>query len=414
MRGFFHRSIWSRLPRRMRRAALFAVTGFAATKPDRDARPADPIIVVGCLRSATGLGESARLCYGALSAQGVDVRGIDVSAELKQPLDIPDFVFRDGRAARGPGTLILHVNPPLIPLVFLSLGQRIIREKWIVGYWAWELEVIPPEWKVGIPLVHEVWVPSRFVATAVAARVKDVPIRVLPHAVAHTLAPEVEQIRKASRQFTALVIFNMGSSMERKNPAAAIAAFRMAFGDQPDNRMIVKVMNSSLFPEGARRLRAAVADAQNVTLIDHTLSRSEVSQLYAQASCLVSLHRSEGFGLVIAEAMLHGIPAISTDWSGPTDFVTAKTGLPVAYRLIPARDPQGSYNYPDLLWAEADAMSAANLLQGIREDAQALGERARHDALQRFSAQTYASSVERFLSGIKISRPDPVSNVIDL
>ena len=214
MRGHFHRTIWSCLPRRLRRAALFGLTGFAASKPDPDARPAEPIIVVGCLRSATGLGESARLCYQALSASGMDVRGIDVSSLLMQPLDLPNFEFRDGRTSRGFGTLILHVNAPLMPLVLLSLGQKIIREKWIVGYWAWELEVIPQEWNVGIPLVHEIWVPSRFVAAAVAARVTDTTIRVLPHAVACVGLPIKAPIRESLRPFTVLAIFSMGSSIE--------------------------------------------------------------------------------------------------------------------------------------------------------------------------------------------------------
>ena len=398
MRGHFHRTIWSRLPRRLRRAALFGLTGFAASKPDPDARPAEPIIVVGCLRSATGLGESARLCYQALSASGMDVRGIDVSSLLMQPLDLPNFEFRDGRTSRGFGTLILHVNAPLMPLVLLSLGQKIIREKWIVGYWAWELEVIPQEWNVGIPLVHEIWVPSRFVAAAVAARVTDTTIRVLPHAVACVGLPIKAPIRESLRPFTVLAIFSMGSSIERKNPLGALAAFRTAFGDRSDVRMIMKVTHPGLFSEGERRLRAAVADARNVTMIDHIMRRSEISLLYAQADCFVSLHRSEGFGLAIAEAMLHGLPVLSTDWSGTTDFVNSENGRPVKYQLIPARDPQGTYDFPELSWAEPDMFAAARLLQELRDDSRGLGERARDDALRRFGGETYALSVRRFLT----------------
>jgi len=398
MHAGIHRLIWNRLPRRARRSALFACTHLSAPKPDPDARPAEPVIVVGCLRSSTGLGQSARLCYQALSAGGVDVRGIDVSSLLMQPVDAPDFAFRDGRSCDGPGTLLVHVNAPLMPLVFLSLGRQIVGDKWIVGYWAWELPVIPPEWRFGVPYVHEIWVPSRFVAEAVAARVASVAIRTLPHPAAcgerHPLAPSGQN----RRPFTALVIFNMGSSMARKNPIAAIAAFQQAFGDRPDTRLIVKSANAGLFPEGERRLRAAAMGAQNVTFINRTMRPLELSQLYGETDCLLSLHRSEGFGLTVAEAMLHGVPTLSTDWSGTTDFVNTETGHPVAYRLVSARDPQDTYDDPDLLWAEADTAAAAGVLRQRRENPDGLGERARDHALRRFGADAYVAAVEGFLT----------------
>jgi glycosyltransferase involved in cell wall biosynthesis len=355
------------------------------------------------LRSATGLGQSARLCYEALSAAGVNVCAIDVSSMLMQPLDLPDYAFRDGHSVYGPGTLLMHVNAPLMPLVFLSLGRQMIRNKWIVGYWAWELPIIPAEWKVGVPLVHEIWVPSRFVATAVAARVKDIPIRMLPHAVACAGAPMMAPSRKNPRRFTGLVIFDMGSSMERKNPIAAITAFQNAFGNRSDTRMIIKVTNASLFPEGEHRLRVAAAGARNVIIIDRALQPHQLSQLYGESDYLMSLHRSEGFGLVVAEAMLHGVPALSTDWSGTTDYVTAETGRPVGYRLVPARDPQGTYDHPDQLWAESDTVAATSILEELRDNANELGERARDYALRRFSAETYAASVHNFFTSPNVA-----------
>src|SRR5690348_2894321 len=98
MRDVIHRIVWSRLPHRQRRAAIFALTALVAAKADLDARPTEPIIVVGCLSSASGLGESARLCYEALRAAGMNVFGIDVSFVLMQPIDLPDYTYRDGRS----------------------------------------------------------------------------------------------------------------------------------------------------------------------------------------------------------------------------------------------------------------------------------------------------------------------------
>jgi glycosyltransferase involved in cell wall biosynthesis len=395
MRKIVHHLIWTRLPRGARRSALFALTHLAASKPSPGARPAEPITVVGCLRSTTGLGQSARLCHSALSGQGFDVHGIDVSSELMQPLDFPDYTFRDGRLLRGPGTLLMHVNAPLMPFVFLSLGRQIVSQKWIVGYWAWELPVVPPEWTLGAAFVHEIWVPSRFVAQAVSARVADVPIRVLPHPVACDVTAAPKPRRHAGRPFTALLVFNMGSGMQRKNPLAAIAAFRTAFKDGQDARLIVKMTNVDLFPEGANKLRAAAANAGNVMILDRTLRPSEMSELYRESDCLVSLHRSEGFGLVVAEAMLHGLPVLSTDWSGTTEFLSSETGFPIGYRLVPARDPQGTYEYPELMWAEPDTMAAARTLQELRGHASEIGKKAQIAALRRFAAEAYAASVRQ-------------------
>jgi glycosyltransferase involved in cell wall biosynthesis len=400
VRSVVHRLIWRRLPRSARRAALFGLTSLAAPRRDPGARPREPIIVVGCLRSATGLGESARLCYGALQASGFDVRGIDVSSVLLQPRDFPDYEFRDGGSLHGPATLVMHVNAPLMPLVLMSIDRQMLRDKWIVGYWAWELPIVPREWERATPFVHEIWVPSAFVAAAVAGRIKDRPIRVLPHPVAVSGRASGATASRTPGPFTALVIFNMGSSMARKNPIAAIEAFQRAFVGRSDARLIVKVTGAELFPDGARRLHAEVEKTDNATIIYKTLAANELSELYRQSDCLISLHRSEGFGLSIAEAMLEAVPAICTDWSGPTDFVTRDTGHPVGYRLISARDPQHTYDFPDLFWADADVAAAAQALRDVREQPDGRGERARAEALARFSPTAYASRVQHVL-GLK-------------
>lgn len=398
MRDFIHRAIWARLPRELRRTALFALTAATAGKPDPDARSAEPIIVVGCLRSATGIGQTARLSYEALKAEGAVVYGIDVSSILMQPRDLADFAYRDGRSLYGPGTLLIHVNAPLIPLVLSSIGRRILRSKRIIGYWAWELPAIPSDWSFGIPFVHEVWTPSRFVADAVGAAKVSVPIHVVPPAA--SVGVNAALRREASgRPFTALTVFDMGSSMARKNPIGAIEAFRKAFGQSSGARMIVKTRNTDQYSEGKRQLHAAVNGAANIRVIEHTMRRSELLQLYGDCDCLISLHRSEGFGLALAESMLSGIPVLATDWSGTTDFINSTTGYPVPYRLIPARDPQRTYEVPSSYWANPDVTAAADILEKIRGDRTGVSEVAREFASKHFSAKAYATCVQRFLFG---------------
>jgi glycosyltransferase involved in cell wall biosynthesis len=393
MLSSLHRVLWQRLPRHARRAVLTGATRRLAPRPDRSAQPAEPIIIAGALRSSTGLGQSARLCYRALEAAGYDVRGIDMSVLFMQPTDLPGFTYRDGAGHEGAGTLILHVNSPFVPLALWSLGRSLVRGKWVVGYWAWELPRVPAEWEAGAAFVHEVWVPSRFTADAVAGRLAVAKLAVVPHPVAVDRPDAFEQ--RDPSDFTVLTIADAASSMARKNPFAAVSAFKRAFGASPDARLSVKLNHPETFPEGARALRELIDDAPNITLLAAALSADEMNRLYAKADCILSLHRAEGFGLVIAEAMLRGLPAVSTDWSGPTDFLTAERGIPVPYTLVPARDPQGSYDDPEQSWADCDIAAAAEALVDLADPVRrlAIGDAARRFAEEFFSPERYAAAV---------------------
>ena len=147
-----HTYLWQNVPRGLRRRALFHVTAQLAPRPTPDAPATTPIVVVGLLRAASGLGEGARLCYQALSQCGQDVYGVDLTASFLQPGPVVPFSFRDGRSIAGPGTIILHINGPFLPLAFMQLGKRLVTGKRIIGYWAWELPGVPPEWKWGCRL----------------------------------------------------------------------------------------------------------------------------------------------------------------------------------------------------------------------------------------------------------------------
>ena len=400
VKALLHRHVWQYLPQEWRRAVLFRATALVAPRPTPEADPATPIIVCGALRTASGLGESARLCHDALRVAGLPVYGVDLAPLMMQPDDYSDFTFADGRALEGPGILIFHINSPVLPLAMLRLGSRVVRQKRIVGYWAWELPKLPSEWQHGVPFVHEIWVPSTFTANAVRPIAAGRSVHVVPHPVklgthGHAVVGQV-----ADRPFTVLTIFNAASSIARKNPLAPIRAFRCAFADDKSTRLIVKASNLSAFPESFRLIKNAVNSAHNIVLIDRVMSGRELSALYEDSDVVVSLHRSEGFGLTIAEAMLRGIPVVATDWSGNVDFLTPAIGIPVPYHLIPAEDPQGIFHHPDMMWADADVEAAAAALQDLRCDPtlrKGLGDAAAKFAANAWSPENYASAVRRHL-----------------
>jgi glycosyltransferase involved in cell wall biosynthesis len=397
---FVHFHIWRRLPHGARRAVLFRVARWWAPAVSSDARSTGPIIVVGMLRHASGLGAAARACHDALKAAGVPVAGIDLTARLLHEENHPDFAFDDGRELAGEGLVLLHVSGPLVPLALAYLGRAFVRHKRIVAHWFWELPEVPKDWLAAIPFIHEIWVNTRFVRDAVQPIARGRPVHVVPYPLALEAPPPPGE---SNRAFTALVVLNIASSFARKNPCAAIAAFRMAFGNDPSTRLIVKYMNAFAWPDGVRLMEQAAAGADNIELTGGVFDQAEMHALYHQADVVISPHRSEGLGLVIAEAMLRGLPVIATDWSGSVDFLTHDIGIPVSYDLVPVIDPQGNYAGAGMRWAEIRVDEVAAALQELRADRQwghRLGSAAAVAAAAFFCPARYVDHVIESVDGL--------------
>ena len=392
VRDIVHRQLWRRIPRSLRRSAITGAVNLLYPAAHAAAAGA-PVTVVGELSSASGLGESARLCHGALQAAGVTVNGIDIARRLLADQNFSNFAFTSP-GPRERGSMVVHVNPFPLPIAVPSIGRARLRAKRVVGYFAWELERPPEIWRKGVRYVDEIWVPSHFSADALAPIAGGRVLRVMAHPVAlnDRFGSKSCQNRAASRPFTVLTIFNMRSSFARKNPLATIEAFRAAFGASRDHRLIIKVLNGSSFPEGWRQLQKASV-APNINILDGHVSAHAMNALYLGSDIVASLHRSEGFGLLAAEAMLAGRAVVATDFSGTRDFLNAENGVPIPFRLVPARDPQGEYDMPACMWAEPEIDAAIDAFRRLAEDesfCRRLGERARSDALTHFDPVRYA------------------------
>jgi len=197
--------------------------------------------------------------------------------------------------------------------------------------------------------------------------------------------------------------FDCLSFIERKNPFAAVDAFFQAFSDNADAILVIKVQNSSFRPDQYAQLVNRVSRHQNVIIIDRTLSRPEMNDLLSLCDAVISLHRSEGFGLVPAEAMSLGKPAILTNWSGNTDYMTQHNCLPVDYRLVPIPSDIGPYEQGQL-WAEPDIEHAAHCLRSIYDDstlARTIGECARKTISDEFSYHAIGARISQRLSYIR-------------
>ncbi|SKA32922.1 glycosyltransferase [Consotaella salsifontis] len=326
-----------------RRAAAFHI---ARHHPVRDL---STIAIVAPLGRRNGIGQGARLQYAAFKSAGRAVELVDATAALRNPIArvshaaASAYVFHCG----GPQTAnLLHAVLPMAA------------QAWRIGYWAWELSTPPQDWRAFAGMVSEIWTPSRFAADSLA-QIFDLPIRVAPHSVPVSTARR----RNVAAPFTVLVMADGRSSLSRKNPGAAIAAFRKAFGDDARARLFVKLNGTGKDVAG---LAAQVEKMSNARLITRYLGAAELSELYQSTDVLLSLHRAEGFGLPLLEAMAHGIPVVATGWSGNLEFMSCADSVLVPYRLVPVRDEAKIYSSGT--WAEPDIEAAAAALRRLADE----------------------------------------------
>jgi len=389
------RRLWQRLPQSTRRQLLFDLSRAIAPLPDANPSGGFPVGIAGLLTSAGGLGEGARLSLSALEAAGYSPSAYDLSSAFGQ-VELPDAAKRRALAP-GSGTLIVHHNGPFMPHALWTLGRARIQSRRIVGYWAWELPRLPEDWQPGLRYVHEVWVPSSFTRNAVAAAT-DKPVHVVPHPLSPAaVTPNMRgKLGLPSDALLVLNVVHLGSSFARKNPLAAIHAFRRAFGDASDRVLVIKLVAGGATEWAQRALDEATAGASNIRLVEGMLPEADMLGLMDASDIVISLHRSEGFGLVPAQAMSLGKPVVATGWSGNLEFMTEKNSALVPYSLIPVDDPEGTFAADGQSWADADVEAAAEWLKCLAGSAELraqLGAAAKSDLAAQLSPQRFAKTV---------------------
>ena len=387
---------------RLRKMASEVKARFLAGKapPTSDIRPGLPL-VAGFLSTSSGIGQSARLCLRALQAMKLSPRSFDLAPRF----GISDMPWPDGNPlppGEDEGPLILHANAPEVLTALATIGRRRTRHRKLIGFWAWELPTFPLGWDACAELLHEIWVPSHFVRLSLAGHC-GLPVKVIPHPIFPPVAGPSPRHHWGwpEDEFVVLTMFDMRSSFQRKNPVGAVRAFLQAFGDSPRVRLVIKVGNAAAFPNSFEQLRQEIGSARNIQVLTEVYSQDRMVDLIAAADVVLSLHRAEGFGLTLAEAMALGKPVVATAWSGNMDFMSPEIGTLVRYKLQVVRDPHGPYAYPDAKWAEPDIDDASRLLRQLRESPDwrhDLGERSRAAILESHGLASYARAYQKALA----------------
>lgn len=326
----------------------------------------DGINLVGNFKAETGLGQSCRLVADEIIASGIScslyqyeqlgimAEGQYGDYEKKVSSNLPHNIN------------VLHINPHEMGLAFIQNHEKIWNGRYNIGFWLWELEEFPEQWIPCFHCVDEIWTPSEFITNAIRKKT-SLPVVTVPY----HIEVSVKRIYNRSDfslpndQFLFLMMYDRTSMTKRKNPEGVIKAFKKAFKPNENVGLVIKINNCTETEIGC--LKSELEEYRNIYFLTEIMERDRVNGLIRCVNAVVSLHRAEGFGLVLAEAMYLGTPVIATNWSSNTEFMTSEIAYLVDYELVEIKEDIGLFKKGNY-WAEPDISHAAAYMRMLFEN----------------------------------------------
>ena len=359
------------------------------------------INLYGLFRAEIGLSQGAKLYAGALERGKIPhtLLNLDFMPELSQKdSGWDDRLTLENRYAIN----VVHINPLEWRDACGTFSQKQFDRHYNIAVILWELETLPEPWKEVFDYIDEVWTPSGFIAEAVRKETGK-PVTVIPYGMEPVWDTSLKRadFGLSDDDFLVLMMFDSNSYASRKNPGAAIDAFREAYGERPEHvKLVIKINNPK--EEDIAFVEEHLGKEAEYVLITERMDKPRLNGLIRLCDVFISLHRAEGFGLVMAEAMMLGTPAVATNWSANTEFMTEDSACMVDYRLVPVN---GAYQYDDgkMVWAEPDVHQAAAYLKRLKDDPDYYREKAEKGRAMiedRLSVQKCAETISNRMKAI--------------
>ena len=364
-----------------------------------------PVVdVVGYFQAELGLGETARLLISGIEAAGIPHTSI-TSREIISRQEHP---FRHtGSGDSGAGIKILCINCDHMPAFMQRVSPGFLEGRYVIGLWFWELEYYPANMIPSFDFVDEVWTGSEFTAQAFR-KVTSKPVFVFPHPFHKPGAKPAFSKTDLGlpEKYWFYFAFDFFSTIERKNPLGLIAAFKKAFAPGEGPVLVIKTINGDKRRAAFEKIQYAAAGRDDIVIIDQYLSPERRDAMMENCDCYVSLHRSEGLGMTMAEAMINGKPVIATRYSGNLDFMSDENSYLVSHQPRPVGP--GSEPYPaEGVWSDPDTDEAASLMRhvyGHPAEAAERGARARLVIESKLSPEACGRFVAERIADINATR----------
>lgn len=332
----------------------------------------DGINLIGNICGDSGLGQSCRLVADIILATGMSMTVKNYYASDRYSMsntDYNQYISNDN-----PYNInIFHINAHECTTAFMDMGRQAWDGRYNIAYWLWELEEFPEEWVGCMDLFDEIWTPAEFISNCLR-KYTNKPVNTVPYCVTAPVDEKYDRnyFQLPEDKFLFLMMFDSESVSERKNPKSVLKAFKKAFL-QTDKEIGIVVKVNEYKQEDVDYIHKELDGYENVYILTETLSKVQVNSLIKAVDVYISLHRAEGFGLVMAEAMIVGTPVIATNWSANTEFMNDDVACMVDYKLIELEKDIGPYKAGSC-WADPDTDEASGYMRKLYED-RAFGSR---------------------------------------
>lgn len=351
----------------LKRAAFYIYASKRKCKrPSVTERPFG-INLIGPIRGDFGLGESCRLVADAIKSAGIPLSIYNIS--MNGSAVESDLTWKDYESNQLPYAFnLIHINPNVLTQSLWKLRKQNIQQYYNIAYWLWEIPEFPKEWMYAFKIFDEIWTPTVFIADALK-KCTHKPVCTMRYALR---TPHVSQrydrayFGLPEKPFLFMLSYDGNSVSERKNPWGAIRAYRNAFmQNETGVGLVIKATHASTHE--IQSLTSYLSGYRNIVLLQESYTKEEFNSLLACVNTYVSLHRAEGFGLVMAEAMLLGVPTIATNWSANTEFMNPEVACMIPASVIALEQDIPPYKAGNH-WADPDETVASEYMRRLYED----------------------------------------------
>ena len=353
-----------------------------------DNEEAFSVNISGYLQAELGVGE-----VGRILARGADHAKINYSTLTSiRTINRQNFGFEERSSGESSLINLIAVNADQMKIWAQDVGAEVVEGHYNIGVWSWELEDFPEIFDEAFNFVDEIWAISEFTQQAISKRT-DKPVFAIPLHVEAIDSAAIENLDRdplgilPNDQYF-LFMFDFMSDLDRKNPLGLIEAFKSAFLPNAGPKLFIKSINGGVRSEDLETIRQATDSRADIIIFDGYLDKSQRTALIAECLSYVSLHRSEGYGLTMAEAMSLSKPVIATAYSANCEFMSSEDSVLIPFELV---STQGNPTYPyDAYWAAPNLEVAAEAMRKVCADtvfAQEKGRKALFAQQQRASVQ---------------------------